>query len=106
MFDKPDNRHPSPPVPSGRSLSEAARGSRTEARSFAPAGCGSPYGGVPEVRVPTVIPDANLSRAKRLLIMAVFEKASVGGAEGAEWAKVGRFLVRQYQRRGASARMT
>lgn len=101
MFGKPDNRHPRPLVRRGRSLSEAARRSRTEARSFAPAGCGFSCGGARAVRAPTVVPDANLSLAKRLLIMEVFEKASVGGAEGVEWAKVGRFLVRQYQRCGA-----
>lgn len=105
MIDKPLNYYPRPLPRRARSLSEAARG-RTEARSFAPAGCGSSCVDAREVMAPTVVPDANLPLAKHLLIMEVFEKASVGGPEGVEWAKLGRFLVRQYQRRGASASMT
>lgn len=83
----------------------ATRRGRTEAALVAPAESRLFHDEAHEVDFSVVVPDAGPSAAQSLLLMEVLEKASGGGVEGAEWAKVGQFLERQYLRRGRG-RMT
>lgn len=100
MFDKSAGRHQEPlerpSIDAG-----GIRRNRAEAAPVAPAESRLLHGEGQEVSFPVVVPDARPSRAQSLLLREVLGKAAVGGVEGAEWAKLGRFLMRQYLRRGA-----
>lgn len=100
MFDKSAGRHQEPlgrsPIDAGatrRGRAEAAPVALAESRLFHSEG--------QEVSFPVVVPDARLSLAQSLLLREVLGKAAGGGVEGEEWAKLGRFLARQYLRRGS-----
>lgn len=103
MFDKSAGRHQQslerPPFDVG-----ANRRGRTEAAPVAPAERRLFHDGAHGGDFPVVVPDARPSRAQSLLLREVLGKAAVGGVEGEEWAKLGRFLARQYLRRGARCR--
>lgn len=99
MFDKSAGRHQEPlerpPIDAG-----ATRRGRTEAAPVAPSESRLFHDEAHEVGFPVVVPNAGPSREQSLLLKEVLGKAAVGGAEGEEWAKLGRFLARQYLRRG------
>jgi hypothetical protein len=104
MFDKSAG-HPQEPLERPPIDAGATRRGRTEAAPVAPAESRLFHGEAQEVDfpvvVPVVVPDARPSRAQSRLLREVFGKAAVGGVEGEEWAKLGRFLTRQYLRRGS-----
>jgi len=100
MFDKSESRHQKPFERPSAETGET-RCSRGNAAPVAPTESRLFHDEAHEVGFPVVVPDACPSPAQSLLLKEVLGKAAVGGVEGEEWAKLGRFLARQYLRRGS-----